>query len=866
MRIGGVKRAILALFGLALWGGFSSEAQLLPNLEPEDACSVIRQIEVRGNRRMRADAVRFDLRIKRGDRWDDNRILGEFSRFWERGFFSDLRFLRRCEPDGAVLVVEIEERPTVLEIDYEKVREVNRQQIEDYYKERDFVLSIGSPLDKKKLWRATGLVKDVLAQKGYLDAEVSPEVTELSEGSRSIYFRIKPGGKTKIRELDFSGNDAYKDRVLRTQLKLTKEYRWWWPFSKKALYHPLKYQQDVTNVLDYYRNRGYLDVDVQPPVIEVTSIRDKRAEKKAARRARKAQRKAEKERRKRAAEAVAEGRAPVTDYQGERLPSTDVGERVKKWVYVEVPIDEGPIYHLGEITFEGNNLFDVALLRAMIPLQEGAVIVDEALEFGLERIRTLYGVRGYVYSVVSRSYKRREDQAAVADVVVSIDEDQAYTVGDIEFRGNTTTNDFVLRRELNIAEGELMNKAALDRSMQKLRVLGYWQPGEEAELAPRVDDAEVDVVIQGEEQSRNEIQVGGGYSELEGGFFLASYQTRNFLGRGETLNLYLSVGGRSNRATISFVEPWFMGKPYQFGFSLSRRAIDFYRNTVSDDEDDSLTQKSTGGSLMLGRRLGDFSSLQFRYSYESIEADTQDINSNLTESKTKIASFSPTFQYRRLDNPLRPTRGETLLIVPQITSKSLGADADYFRPRIEASFYRPIGSKLFYGINAEFAMVKTFGGDAVRIPGYIDGVPRFQRFFMGGDTIGPRVFETRSIAPERTLVSVDVNGTPVVNPTTGLPVTNRVVVGGSKMGLVQFELGYPIGRTATLAGFVDIAGVYDNGINWSWDEARVSAGLEFRVFLPIFQAPIRLIYGYPIRYDEKNDRTNRFQFSIGLPF
>jgi len=539
-------------------------------------------------------------------------------------------------------------------------------------------------------------------------------------------------------------------------------------------------------------------------------------------------------------------------------PQPDVAQR--KWVYITVPVEEGPVYTLGDVSFEGATVLPEKQLRASIPLARGATVRDNLIEFGLERIRALYGNKGYVYAAVTRRFEKHEDQP-VADVVVQIDEDQAYSIHRIEFRGNTETHDIVLRRELNIYEGELLDRSALDRSMLKLQQLGYWVPGDEPLLKPVGEKPEVDVIIAGEEQSRNEIQVGGGYSDLEGGFFLASYQTLNFLGRGESLSLSVAVGSRASRGAIAFTEPWFMGRPWTVGFSLFRRQFDFGRVNDVFGNQQRLQQTATGGSISVGRRLGDFSQFQVTYRYQSIDADTLDLTADFTRTTTTLASITPLFRYRKVNNFLRPTNGQDLLLAPQITWDALGGENNYFKPRIEFSIYRPLFRRFFVAAHGEFAWVKPFGGFR-REPGLVGGVPRFERFFLGGDTIGPRVFETRTISPIELRARLDSDGDPIP---FGGELLFPVFVGGSKMGLFQFELGLPVGRTATFAAFFDVGGTYNNGEDFSLDTARMSTGFEFRVFLPVFQAPIRLIYGWPVR-EQPFDRTSRFQFSIGLPF
>ncbi|UCF69430.1 MAG: BamA/TamA family outer membrane protein [Acidobacteriota bacterium] len=838
-----------------------------PATVPE-TCATIHAIEVRGNRRMNADAVRFDLNIKPGDAWDEGKVRREFRRFWARGYFADLRFFRRCEPEGAVLVIELSERPTILSVTYEKTKAVNQQQIEDYFRERSFTLTIGSPLDRKRLWRAQSLIEELLGQKGYLEATVEAQVREISATARSVHFSIRIGGKTRIRDIAFTGNDRYSDRTLRKQLKLTKQWKWWWPFSRKSLYHPLKYQQDINNVLKYYRDRGYLDADVRPPVVEIEGD-EEQADAEALE---EAEKRRERELEKRAKKAEKKGEPFDVELAREEVP---LEIKKKSWVSVTSGVVEGPLYRLGDVRFEGNQLFPDEQLRLLIPLRPGSVLADSVIEFGLEAIRRVYGQRGYVYAAVSRRFERREGEP-VADVVVDIDEDQAYTVRRIEFSGNTQTQDIVLRRELNIAEGALLNREQLDRSMLKLRQLGFWLPNDEPALDPLPDQAEVDVEIAGQEQSRNEVQVGGGYSELEGGFFQASYQTSNFLGRGESLGVQAAVGGRFNQASIRFLERWFLDRPVTFGFTIFSRSSDFGRARDELGNLSRLTQRSRGGSVTLGKRLGDFTLLQLTYGYQQTRSESLSpfvttgvpaadaVRFSFNTFETRLGTLTPLFSYRALDNPLRPTRGHEITIIPQIGAEFLGGDFDFIRPRIEGSIFRRLFGRFFFGLHGEFSLVKAIG-DIQREQGFFDGIPNFQRFFIGGDTLGPRVFETRSIFPTRRVAVVDPAGNAIVDPATGLPIVTLTPAGGSKYGLIQFELGYPIGRTATLAGFIDAGGVYDNGVDINFSDARVSAGMEFRVFLPVFQAPIRLIYGWPVR-EFTGDRTSRFQFSIGLPF
>ena len=819
---------------------------------------------------MSADAVRFDLKVKPGDPLNPKVLQGEFRRFWNRGYFSDLTFRARCTVDGGILMVHIAERPTIISIEYDKVKQLNQQQIEDYFAERNFVLAVGRPMDRKKLWRAATLVSDMLGQKGYLDAEVTWEqVAGNADDGVRIRFNIDPGVKTRIRKMEFTGNEAFSDRTLRSKLKLTRAHRWYWPFSKKSLYHPMKFQQDLNKVLEFYRDHGYLDVRAKPPIVDIQTVRKRKAEKKAQKRQRRAAEKAARRREK----AERKGKLPEDPYEAkqeaeESARKIEEAGRVKerKWVYLTVPIDEGPAYKLGKVTFEGNSgVVEEKHLRTAFTMVEGDVLADNRVEFGVELVQAFYGSKGYIYASVTPRYERREGEA-VADLVIEINEDEAYKVRRIDFEGNKTTHDEVLRREMNIDEGKLLNRTQLRTSMRKLQLLGYWLPTGEPTLEPvRGGEAQVDVRVHGEENSRNEVQVGGGYSELEGGFFLASYRTRNFLGRGETLSVSVAVGGRANRTSLEFIEPWFMGRPYTFGFRVFQRSFDFGRGLNPGGGTRRLTQTSVGGSLTLGRRLNDWSQFQIRYGIQSVEADVLDLSQPFGTDKIRIGTLTPLYYYSNKNDLYRPTQGFEISLAPQLAAEFLGGDTNYWKPRIDVKAWRPLFGKLFVGARAEVAWIDSFG-TINRDPGrnLVDGVPQFERFFLGGDRIGPRVFETRTISPIRRMVRVNPDGTVPVD-LAGNPQLFDAFVGGSKSALFQLEVGMTVGKAATVALFFDAGGVYDNGVNIGREGMRSAAGVEFRVFLPVFQAPIRLIYGVPLQ-QEPGDRTNAFQFSIGTPF
>ena len=297
-----------------------------------------------------------------------------------------------------VLVIKVRERPQVSSIIYEENKELTQTQIEDHLKERKLKLSVGQPLDMGQVFFVEAAIRELFAQKGFLDATVEAKVHRVTDTTRALDFKLTPGGKTRIRRITFVDNEVFSDRKLKKALKLTQERKWYWPWSSKNLYHPVKWDQDIAGVGDEYRNRGYLDIAIHAPIVEVrrknqgqekkSKKKDKQGEKKETR----AERDDDDdpptdESASDALPADAPPDKPLTARQqkkqakktAKQIKQARKRERKskatesKRWVYLTVPVTEGQQYRLGQISFTGNEVFADDVLRARIPMLEGAV-------------------------------------------------------------------------------------------------------------------------------------------------------------------------------------------------------------------------------------------------------------------------------------------------------------------------------------------------------------------------------------------------------------------------------------------------------------------------------------------------------------
>jgi len=876
---------------------------------------IIERIVVDGNVRISTQALLSQLEIKEGAPYDEEVLRKEFQRLWELNLFDNITLEVRQGEKGKIVLWHVTDKPLVADVEYKDVKAFTATQLEEKLADQKADIKRGSPLDYTRIRKAQETIEMLLGQKGYLDAEVKVDVKEVAPGQEAITFKARQGGKTKIKKIDFAGNTVFADRQLKKLMKLTREHGPLTWASSKDLYHPGKFDEDARILRQAYMDRGYLEVEVKPEVVEVLPgekpprsaeeaekrrLKAEKAEADAAEKAARAEAKEAARRAKEEAEAKereAKGKPPKEKKKKEA--KSQEPKAPKKWIFVRVPIQEGPQYRVGTVSSEGNKVFTDAEILARVPLQAGDVFNDSVVKNGLGRIQMDYGERGYFYvtanQVVERSPRR------VANLKIEINEDRQYRINTLEFSGNTTTRDKVLRREMKVAEEDLFDLKRFRLGMRKINQLGYYQITDEATIRPRTGEDKVDIVVQGKEANRNEIQVGGGVSGLDGAFFSGSYATRNFLGRGEILQTYFQLGGRATRYSISFIEPWFLGRPYTVGFSLFKRTTDYQ----------SFQQGGQGLSVQAGRLLGDFSRLDVTYLLEDVT-----YNDNLNNSsRSTTSSIVPVYTYDTRNNFFRPTRGFRFQLASEYAGGALGGSNYFFKPYATATYYLPSFQRHYIGLNASAGYVWGFGGRVV---------PTFERFFLGGER-SLRSFRSRTVTPFRS--DLDLNGDGTINSPedlngNGLPDTEdcngdgiidekeknlgldcipgtgdygegngnkdyedrnkngaldkgedtngdgvygTVFPGGNKFAQFNVEYIIPVGDTFEFVTFMDAGNAFDDYQKIDLTRLRLDYGLELRFYLPVFQAPLRFIYGF-IQDPQPGEKASSFQFSIGTTF
>jgi outer membrane protein insertion porin family len=482
----------------------------------------------------------------------------------------------------------------------------------------------------------------------------------------------------------------------------------------------------------------------------------------------------------------------------------------------------------------------------------------------METVRKSYHNAGYVYAYTNETWSRREGEERIVDVAVDIFEGDRFNLGRLEFVGNTTTRDKVLRREFRVSEGQPMNMGLFEASVYKVNALGYWKLEEEPlEFDFDDENKRVNVKVKGNEVGRNDIQFGAGYSELDGFFVQGQFNTRNFLGRGNSLGVSLQLGKRTDLYSLSYTEPYFLDRRILLGGSIFRNAIDYSQAGFS-----SYQRETTGLTMSMGLGVGPFASVSGVIAFQDDLARYLTSNSGRVGDPTaghnrpvdippvggatyerafeefsgRTHSLTPIYSKDSRDDPFQPSRGQALQFRLRLAGGILGGDYDYVRPELNFTQLHRLAKKSIVAYHAEVGQFLVYNQSEI---------PLYERYRMGGD---------RSL---RGLPYYSVLPRTEEGEYFSTPGGSRI--GGDRYWQVNLEYQFLIGGPVRLVYFIDMGNTYVAQQGWDFSLWRRTTGLEMRIFLPIFQAPIRFIYGYNLD-PYPDEKESDFQFSIGTTF
>ncbi len=454
-----------------------------------------------------------------------------------------------------------------------------------------------------------------------------------------------------------------------------------------------------------------------------------------------------------------------------------------------------------------------------------------------------------------------EKENNVVDVNIKVFEGEQFRLGRLEFEGNTTTKDKVLRREIFIEEGQIMDMETFKQSIYKLGQLGYFKVTDNPDFKVNPETKTVDILVKGLEEGKNDIQFGGGYSEGGGFFVQAQFATRNFLGEGENFSLGYQRGRQTNYFSIAYSDPWFLDTPNSLGVSL------FNRETVLPRAF-GYEQRGRGGTLAYGYRLRRFDSLGLVYGYEKARSlystvETPDPNGNIpipliNDLRFTTSTIIPSYRFDSSDSPFDPMRGSRISLNLAYSGGPLGGTIDMFKPTVHVTHFFRLNRKSAFSYNVEGGYILPFGKDDDCAYTYDElnkrinqlCIPPTERFLVGGES-SVRGFEYGTLGPYETY------------PNT----IGQRPAGGYKYHVYNIEYLYRLNDPLRLVLWADAGRSYGYHESFDFAKIRYSFGAEMRIFLPVFQFPLRFIYAInPSKQPEDEGRFQSFQFTIGNTF
>ncbi len=688
------------------------------------------------------------------------------------------------------VIVEVVENPIINRVIFEGNRGLKEDKLRD-----EVTLRPRGIFTRARIQQDVQRIVELYRRSGRISANVSPKIVELPQKRVDVIFEIDEGAKSGVLRTNFIGNVEFSDNDLR-DVVVTEESAWYKLFTSNANYDPDRLEFDKEKLREHYRNRGFYDFRIISAIAEL---------------------------------------APD-----------------KNGFVITYTIDEGPEYKFGkvEVATELEKL-NQELLAEILPIRTGQIYQDERIEQATDTLTFAAGAAGFAFVDVRPRYTPNRE-ARTVDVTFQVNEGPMVYVERIDIIGNTRTLDYVVRREMNLSEGDAYNRVLVDRSRNRIRALGFFKDVTIEEVQGSAPDR-TGLQVQVEEQPTGELSFSAGYSSVDQLILDLGVTERNFRGRGQNVRARVSVGSLRQQVDFSFTEPRFMGRDLGAGVDLYS-----YRYDLTDFS--AYRTNTIGGGVRIGFPLTLNARGSARY---TLRQDEVEIPADFCDPSSPVVSISLCQQrgsyvtsligyglrLDRRNDPINPTRGFYTAINQDLAG--LGGDVNYLKTEIEGGIYYGFSPSFIFSGTASAGYVDGWNGDTVRVN---------ERFYKGGNSF--RGFETAGIGGR------DLNssrgdalggkayaiGTLELTVPTFLPeqygVKAAVFSDFGTLGLLDDE------DKLTITGVVDPNIVDDLSL-------RASAGVS--IFWRSPMGPIRFDFSQVLA-KEDYDKTETFRFSTSTRF
>lgn len=758
----------------------------------------VSDIRIEGLQRVSAGTVFSALPISVGDSVDQLSIRDASRSVFSTGFFTDIAIAQENE----VLVIMLTERPAISEINLEGNKAIQSEQLLEALSDNG--LSEGQIFRQSIL---DGMAQELQRQyvsQGRYGAVVISNVEDLPRNRVAINIEIDEGTVAKIRHINIIGNNSFSEKELREGFEQNETGFWSW-LSSNDKYSREKLTGDIETLETWYLDRGYLAFEIKNTQVSV---------------------------------------------------SPD-----KESVYITITIDEGETFTISDVELSGELKLSESVIRSMILMRKGMRFSQALMTTSSELITRRLGNEGYTFAKVE-GYPELNKEDNTAKVTFILMPGMRAYVRRIEFRGNTKTQDDVLRREMRQMEGSSASNALIDLSKVRLERLGYFK-GVEVETIPvaGVND-QIDVVYTVEEQPSGSVGASIGYAQGYGMVIGANLSENNFLGTGKKVTVAINRSTYRDSLNLSFTEPYFTVDGVSVGYSIFARETDYDQINVS-----SFSTNSKGTNVNWGYPLSETDRIGFGFGYERLDIQSGYYSSGvirdfIDNNGNEFDVFNVNLSWSRstLNRGMFATRGTSQRLGLNLALP--GSDMEYYKATYKGQYLRGLTRSLTLKLRTDLGLGESYG-DTTQLP--------FFKNFYGGGFGSVRGFERNSLGPQdRPCIIQQDNSCSA--PENYMPDP----IGGN----VQIEFGAEIifpmpfikdKRSVQSAFFLDVGNIFntkcgnqlENCFKPDFGELRYSVGIGATWLSAM--GPLTFSYAKPLN-TSADDELEMFQFSLGNQF
>jgi len=769
--------------------------------QPEEVTKegkMVISIEVKGNKSISTNTIISKMKTKPGAVYQENVVSDDLKRLYLLGFFSDIKIDTEPYRDGLKVVITVEERPVIEKISFSGIVHITLkdEKLKEMLKSKE-----GQSLDYPTLNYDVRVLKSLYAKRGYARCAIEYKVDADPKTNRAkVVFNVVEGKPLKIKSVTFEGNKNFSGKRLQRLIKTRPA----WLFNAGILKQG--FIEDGATTPDgqkIEKEENVLDDDMErlKTFYQTQGFSDARA-----------------------------------SYTIKEDPA-------KPFIYINITVEEGKRYLVGNVTIEGNK--DIPQKDILAKLKEcvpGKVFSLDAIKKDIASVQSLYFDKGYITAQVQEATSLNSYTGRI-DIVYYIVENEVAYVDKIKVRGNVKTKDIVIRRELRIVPGDKFDGDKLRRSKERLQNLGFFEEvsyDTQDTAVPNKKDLTVDV----KESKTGAFSFGGGYSTVEQLVGFVEIEQKNFdwknwpyfTGAGQDLRFKASFGTISQGLDLSFTEPWVFDYPVSFGFDAYKR-----EHKRDSDVGYGYDEEVTGGDLRLGKEISEYVRANLMYRYDSIRIGsvTEDATNDLKKEvgTNIISSMEFGLSYDSRDNVFDTTKGNLFAGSVQLAGGPFSGDKDFYKFSGRASHYIPLINRSALEFRARVGIGDAYGDS--------HDIPIYERYFVGGaNTI--RGYHERKVGP--------------IDPVSKDP------LGGNSMLIGNIEYLYPLFNFLKVAAFYDIGNTWARMGDIGSGGFKSGIGLGLRIKTPI--GPVMLDYGFPLNKEpgEEKKGGGRFHFNISHGF